>query len=99
MNNQKIKSLVSKIDLFSKLENKKPIITNIIALSKAILSGDKNQVAQQLGTTAQAIDQQIINQNPTAQPAAPAPAAPAALQENRKIHKARRTKKLRDLYE
>lgn len=100
LNNQKIKSLVSKIDFFSKLKNKKPIIANIIALSKAILSGDKNQVAQQLGTTAQAIDQQIMNQNPTAQPpVAPAAAAPAALQEHRRIQKARRTKKLRDLYE
>lgn len=102
LNNQKIKSLVSKIDFFSKLKNKKPIIANIIALSKAILSGDKNQIAQQLGTTAQAIDQQIMNQNPTTQPptAPPAPvAAPATLQEHRKIQKARRTKKLRDLYE
>lgn len=103
LNNQKIKSLVSEINFFSKLKNKKPIITNIIALSKAILSGDKNQVAQQLGTTAQAIDQQIMNQNPTAQqvavPAAGAAPPPAALQENRKIQKARRTKKLRDLYE
>lgn len=99
LNNQKIKSLVSKIDFFSKLENKKPIISNIIALSKAILLGDKNQVAQQLGTTAQAIDQQIMNQNPTAQPPVAPAAAPAALQENRRIQKARRTKKLRDLYE
>jgi hypothetical protein len=106
LNNTKVKSLVSKLDFFSKLKNKKPIIANIISLSKVILSGDKNQIAQQLGTTVQAIDQQIMSQNPAAQSAQTqvaatqtASAVPAALQEHRKILKAKRTKKLSDLYE
>jgi hypothetical protein len=98
LNNSKIKSLATKLDSFSKLKNKKPILVNIIALSKAIMLGDKNLIAQQLGMTVQAVEQKT-SVTQSVQPQAIPTATPATLQEHKKILKAKRTKKLYDLYE
>ena len=98
--NKRVKSFSAQIlNQFANLFQNKPILKDICKLSSALLEGNVNKIAQLLGTTVQDVQTQIAAASPQTTPAPPPAAAPAALQENRKIQKARRTKKLRDLYE